>query len=210
MESYFTVAGQKKSQPIIHISDCKSVLHSKSSDEALVISLSSYFKFNMQKNNQNPYNFARWEPWCVNYGFCSPWRKHEQIAELLRELASLTLSFQGCLSSRLQPSTMMLKAIKDPYKNVGLSLGLMLRELGENVMKTKRNQAKILIGPELQTMKQTLMQVSNSELQEIENLEDLAIANFVFLLMEIVDKVEELAKEVEALSFQSKIGSIVV
>ncbi|KAJ0742611.1 putative DNA helicase [Helianthus annuus] len=143
----------------------------------------------------NGANFARWEPWCGNYGFRSPWRKHEQIAELLRELASLTLS-QGCLSSRLQPSTMMLKAIKDPCKNVGLSLGLMLGELGESVMKTERNKAKILIGPELQTMKLTLMQVSNSELQEIENL---AIANFLFLLMEIVDKVEELAKEVAAL-----------
>ncbi|KAK1412552.1 hypothetical protein QVD17_33905 [Tagetes erecta] len=180
MEAYLTIAGQNKNQPIIHISSCKSVLDSKSDDESLV-------------------NFAKWEPRCGNFRFFNPWRKHQQTAELLRELASLIFSLQGCLRSPLQPSTMMLKAIKDPCKNVGVSLGLTMRELGESIMKKKRNQAKILTVQELQTMKLTLMQISSSTLQPIENLEDLAIANFLFLLMEIVDKVEELAKQVEGL-----------
>ena len=48
--------------------------------------------------------------------------------------------------------------------------------------------------PELQSLKLQLMLLSTSN-----TIEDIAIANFLFLLMEIVDKVEVLAKEVETL-----------
>lgn len=53
--------------------------------------------------------------------------------------------------------------------------------------------------PELQSTKLELTILSSSELQAFETVEALAVANFMFLLMEIVDKVKVLAKEVEEL-----------
>ncbi|KAL7584656.1 hypothetical protein Lser_V15G41688 [Lactuca serriola] len=185
----FLVVDEKESRPIIHVSSCNSVLHSNSSDESLV-------------------NFARWEPTHGRFWFCNPWEKHQQITELLRELASNILSLQGCLKSALQPSSMLLEVIKEPCKNVGLLLGLTMRELGENIMNKKRSNLEVFIMPELQSIKLDLILLSTSKLGAIENVEDLAIANFLFLVMEMVDKVELLAKEVEALGkvagFQTK------
>nr|XP_043638388.1 aluminum-activated malate transporter 2-like [Erigeron canadensis] len=180
MEAYFCIVGQKESRPILHVSSCKSVLYSKSSDESLV-------------------NFARWEPCWGNFGFCNPWEKHQKIADLLRGLASIILSMQQCLESPLQPSTILREGIKEPCQNVGLSLGLIIHKLGESVRTKKRNLDKDLVAPELQAIKLKLMLLSTSTLQTIENIEDLAIANFLFLLLEIVDKVEVIAKEVEKL-----------
>ncbi|GJW22116.1 aluminum-activated malate transporter 13-like protein [Tanacetum coccineum] len=157
-------AREKKGQLSMNVSSCKSVLHSKSSDESL-------------------------------------------IAELLRELASTILSLQACIESPLQPSTTLQQPIKETCKDVGLSLGITMRELGESIMKMRRGQEKVLILPELQFIKLESI-LSTSELQAIENVETLAIANFLFVLMEIVDKVKVLAKEVEELGdvagFQSK------
>lgn len=69
-------------------------------------------------------------------------------------------------------------------------------------MKKKLTQVMV---PELKSLKLQLMLLSTSK-----TIEDLAIANFLFLLMEIVDKVEVLAKEVETLGevagFQSPKG----
>lgn len=107
-----------------------------------------------------------------------------------------------------QPSSMLLEVIKEPCKNVGLLLGLTMRELGENIMNKKRSNLEVVIMPELQSIKLDLILLSTSKLGAIENVEDLAIANFLFLVMEMVDKVELLAKEVEALGkvagFQTK------
>ncbi|GKA29429.1 aluminum-activated malate transporter [Tanacetum coccineum] len=89
------------------------------------------------------------------------------------------------------PSTKMREAIKEPCKNVGSLLGLVMRELGESIMKKKKSQVMV---PELKSLKLQLMLLSTAK-----TIEDLAIANFLFLLMEIVDKVEVLAKEVETL-----------
>lgn len=84
-----------------------------------------------------------------------------------------------------------------------------MRELGESIMNMKRCQAKVLTVPKLESIKLELILLSTSlTLKGITNVESLAIANFLFLLTEIVDKVEFLAKEVEALGevagFQSK------
>lgn len=81
-----------------------------------------------------------------------------------------------------------------------------MRELGESIRNMKRCQAKVL---KLESIKLELNLLSTShKLRGIANVESLAIANFLFLLMEIVDKVEVLAKEVEELGeiagFQSK------
>lgn len=42
MKAYFNVVSEQESMPRISVGDCKSVLHSKSSDESLVMSLTSY------------------------------------------------------------------------------------------------------------------------------------------------------------------------
>nr|XP_043612296.1 aluminum-activated malate transporter 13-like [Erigeron canadensis] len=190
MKAYFSVVSEKERTPSINVSGCKSVLHSKSSDESLA-------------------NFAKWEPWHGRFGLHYPWGKYMQVGELVRELASIILSMQECLESSLQPSTTLQQAIKEPCKSVGLSLGLTMRELGESIMNMKRCQVKVLTLPKLESIKLELILLSSSpNLKGIANLESLAIANFLFLLMEIVDKVEVLAKEVEALGeaagFQSK------
>ncbi|KAL7588198.1 hypothetical protein Lser_V15G37749 [Lactuca serriola] len=179
MEAYFNVS-EKEGRKSINTSSCKAVLHSKSSDESLA-------------------NFSRWEPWHGNFGFCYPWEKYLQIGEKLRELASIILSLQACIESPLQPSRTLQEPIKETCKNVGLSLGVTLRELGESIMKMRRGNEKVLVLPEVQSTKLELTILSSSELQAFETVEALAVANFMFLLMEIVDKVKVLAKEVEEL-----------
>lgn len=56
------------------------------------------------------------------------------------------------------------------------------------------------IVPELKSMRLELsLFMSSSNLQPIENGDGLAMATFLFLLMDIMEKVEKLAKEVEEL-----------
>ncbi|KAI7739497.1 hypothetical protein M8C21_009544, partial [Ambrosia artemisiifolia] len=188
MEASFGV-GEKKGHLSININGCKSVLNSKSNDESLA-------------------NFAKWEPWHGNFGFSYPWEKYLKIGELLRELAAIILPLHACIALQLQASTTLQQPIKDTCKNAGLSLGLTMRELGESILKMKRGQEKVLNIPALQSFKLELTVLSTSGLQAIENVEGLAIANILFLLMEIVDKVKVLAKEVEELGeiagFESK------
>nr|XP_043620252.1 aluminum-activated malate transporter 13-like [Erigeron canadensis] len=183
MEAYFGV-NENKGQPSININSCKSVLHSKSSDESLA-------------------NFAKWEPWHGKFGFYYPWQKYLKIGELLRELASIILTLQACTESALQPSKMPQLAIQETCKNAGMSLAVAMRELGESIMEMRRVREKVLILPELQSI--TIL--ADPKLQAIENVEALAVANFLFLLTEIVNKVKVLAKEVDELgevaSFQS-------
>ncbi|KAK1426697.1 hypothetical protein QVD17_15376 [Tagetes erecta] len=190
MKVYFSLVSEKENTPRINVTDCKSVLHSKSSDESLA-------------------NFARWEPWHGRFGLSYPWDKYIQIGELMSEMASTILSMKKCLESPLQPSTLLQHAFNEPCKSVGLSLGLTMRELGKSITNMKRCQAKVITVPKLQSIKLELTSLStSSKLKGIANVESLAIANFLFLLAEIVDKVEVLAKEVEALGevagFQSK------
>ncbi|XP_076923602.1 aluminum-activated malate transporter 13-like [Bidens hawaiensis] len=182
MKAYFKVVGEKESKPKINMRDCKAVLHSKSNDESLA-------------------NFARWEPWHGRFGFYYPWDKYLQIGELTRELASIILSLHECLESPLQPLTPLPHAIiKEPCENVGLTLVLTMQELGRSIKNMKRCQTTLQTMPKLQSIKQELILLSSSsKLKGIANAEFLAIANLLFLLMGIVDKVEVLAKEVEAL-----------
>ena len=57
------------------------------------------------------------------------------------------------------------------------------------------------IVPKLKSMRLELsLVISPSKLATIENGDGFAIATFMFLLMEIVEKVEELAKEVDELA----------
>jgi hypothetical protein len=93
----------------------------------------------------------------------------------------------------------MRETFKEPCEAVGLLLAPTLRELGESVLKMRRCHAEASILPKLKSMRVVLNSVmSPSKLGSIEN-GGFAVATFVFMLMEMVEKVEELAKEVEEL-----------
>lgn len=67
-------------------------------------------------------------------------------------------------------------------------------------MKMRRCQTVALITPKLKSMGQELsLLVSPSTLGQLEDFDGPKIASFVFILIELIDKVEELAKEVEEL-----------
>ncbi|KAL7198807.1 hypothetical protein ACSBR2_021161 [Camellia fascicularis] len=181
MEEYFRVVNEKEKQPGANFADCKSVIHSKSSDESLA-------------------NFARWEPWHGKFGFSYPWDKYLQIGDVLRDLAATIISLKGCLQSPRQPSSNPRQSIKEPCEAVGSLLVWILGELGESIIKMEKCRPKSLMASKLQSMRAELsLLASPSKLGAPENGEGLAMASFVFLLMEIVEKVEVLAKEVEEL-----------
>uniref|UniRef100_A0A5B7BXC5 Putative aluminum-activated malate transporter 13-like n=1 Tax=Davidia involucrata TaxID=16924 RepID=A0A5B7BXC5_DAVIN len=108
-----------------------------------------------------------------------------------------------------QPSSSLRQSIEGPCEAVGLSIAWTLRELGESIVNMKRCRPKALIAPKLQSMKLELnLVISLSKLETQENGGGLAIASFVFLLIEMVEKMEVLAQEVEELGelarFESK------
>ncbi|TXG63630.1 hypothetical protein EZV62_010624 [Acer yangbiense] len=185
LDEYFSIGSEKENQPKFSFNSCKSLLYSKSKDESLA-------------------NFARWEPWHGKFGFSYPWEKYLQIGEVLRDMAATTLSFKGCLRSPRQSSETLRASIKEPCEVVGSSLAWTLRELGGSIKKMRRCQTVALIMPKLKSMRQELSVVAlvspstlGGQLQNSDGV--LEIASFVFTLMEIIDKVEELTKQVEEL-----------
>ncbi|XP_015892069.3 aluminum-activated malate transporter 8 [Ziziphus jujuba] len=179
LDEYFKAVEEKENQPTSSISNCKSVLNSKSQDESLA-------------------NFANWEPWHGKFGLYHPWDKYLKIGDLLRELSAAILSLKDCLRSPKQPSSTMRQSIRQPCEAVGVSLAWTLKELGENIKEMKRVQQADMIAPKLKSMSLELSSViSSSKLEQLENVDGLAIASFIFMLMEMVEKVEKLVKEVE-------------
>jgi hypothetical protein len=91
-------------------------------------------------------------------------------------------------------------SIKEPCEAAGSSLAWTLRELGESIKKMRRCQSEPFIVPKLKLARQGLSQVmSPFKLGKLDTAEGLAIACFVFSLMELAEKLEGLAKEVEEL-----------
>ncbi|XP_050236204.1 aluminum-activated malate transporter 12-like [Mercurialis annua] len=179
-EEYFKVLkNEKEDKPITNFSKCKSVLNSKSKDESLA-------------------NFAKWEPWHGKFGMSYPWDKYLKIGEILRELAATIFSLQASLQPAPTESMRNLRqSIKEPCLEVGSSLAWALKELGESLKKMKKCKAQILIVPKLKSARMQLTEValicpSNAA-------EGLEIASFVFSLMEMLHKLEILAKEVDEL-----------
>ncbi|XP_035548663.1 aluminum-activated malate transporter 2-like [Juglans regia] len=181
-----TFTNEKENQPRANFNRCKSILNSKSKDESLA-------------------NFAKWEPWHGKFGLYYPWIKYLQIGEHLRELAATILSLKGCLQSQRQPPTAQRERIKEPCEAVGSILTWSLRELGESISKMRKCHAGTSIVPKLKSTRVEISSVSTNckvDHQDIDHeYQDsgLAMATFVFILMEIVEKVEELAKEVDEL-----------
>ncbi|XP_016496645.1 aluminum-activated malate transporter 13-like [Nicotiana tabacum] len=177
LEEYFKIADDKEKQPTIDVSGCRSVLHSKSSDESLS-------------------NFAKWEPWHGKFGFFYPWEKYLQIGEVLRELAASVLSFKGCVQSVRKPSATQRDSIKGPCETIGLSIAWILKEVGESIRDMKICRTKVLISPRTQCMIQELSLLVKTAESSTENL---GLASFIFHLLELVEKVEMVATKVEEL-----------
>ncbi|XP_073142499.1 aluminum-activated malate transporter 2-like [Henckelia pumila] len=186
LDEYFTMTSEKENKQETTGSDCiqacKAILNSKSNDEALA-------------------NFAKWEPWHGKFGINYPWSKYLEIGEYLRELGAQILSLQQCIQSPKQPTSMQRQTMKETCEILGISIGFILKELGESMKKMDRCQAKTLLSPNLQSLKlQFTPQCSPSKIGGILTPdENLAIASFSFLLMQIVERVEILTQKVEEL-----------
>ncbi|GAB2281167.1 hypothetical protein Dimus_015770 [Dionaea muscipula] len=158
---------------------CKMVLYSKSEDESLA-------------------NFARWEPWHGKFGLSHPWENYLQIAEVLREIAALILSLKTCLQSpREAQSTIQKDSIKEAINAVGGMISWSLSELGERLVNMKRCKTQAFIKPKLEATTSELSQLVSTAGDS--GSERFAVASFVFLLENITERVEKLAKEVEQL-----------
>ncbi|XP_058083773.1 aluminum-activated malate transporter 12-like [Magnolia sinica] len=168
------------------ISSYKSMLHTRPADEMMT-------------------NFAKWEPWHGKFGFSYPWDKYLRLGELLRELAACVLSLEGCMHSHRQSPPSLKLAIKEPCEAMGKLLSFSLRELSDDIFNMHQCLPWGLIAAKLRLMRLELISaISVSNLRTPENgngtTDDaLPIASFAFILMQMVDKVEALAKEVEEL-----------
>ncbi|KAF7850057.1 hypothetical protein BT93_L5905 [Corymbia citriodora subsp. variegata] len=182
LDKYFESVTDKENKADGSFKICKSVLHSKAKDESLA-------------------NFAKWEPWHGKFGLSYPWDKYLQIGELLRELAATIVSLEVCIQSSRQPTADLRQLIKEPCESVASSLTWTLRELGESLMKMTRCQSETLLLPNLKSTRLELRHcMSPSRFEHAcDPGEDLAVATFVFLITEMAEKLEGLAKEVDEL-----------
>ncbi|XP_022727865.1 aluminum-activated malate transporter 8-like [Durio zibethinus] len=163
-------------------SNCKLVLQSKTKDESLV-------------------NFARWEPWHGKFGFSYPWGKYLKIGEDLRDLATTILSLRGRLRSPTQASETLQQSVIEPYEAIMASLAWTLKELGESIGKMIQCRSEETIVPKLNSVRLELSLILTPSTfgTNLENIDRLGLASFVYALTEMVEKMEELAKEVEEL-----------
>ncbi|KAJ0981550.1 hypothetical protein J5N97_009805 [Dioscorea zingiberensis] len=166
--------------------NCLSVLCSKSSDEAFA-------------------NFATWEPWHGRFGFYYPWKKYLHMGDSLRELAASLLSLTGCLQSIQQaPQECLLIGVKERCESTCKLLGSTLRELGRNINDMKSHQQREKNLEELKKLRLELCSTLASTMKMLVNQNGAieggaSITSSVFLLVEIIDKVEVIVKETEDL-----------
>ncbi|KAK1317259.1 Aluminum-activated malate transporter 12 [Acorus calamus] len=185
MEDYFKSDGKKDTKASSNLGGCMSVIYSKTADEALA-------------------NFAIWEPWHGRFGYGYPYKKCLRILELLRELAASTLSLQSCLKSKLQPSLLSTRAA-ETCQMISEMLVFMLRELGEDIFNMRMCRPHDTVAVRIQSLKTELATaVSASNLSTLVGVnstmrDGLSVASFVFVFMEVLDKVEVISKEVEEL-----------
>ncbi|XWS36287.1 hypothetical protein CRYUN_Cryun20dG0072600 [Craigia yunnanensis] len=181
-KEYFENANEKEKKFCSNFSsNCKSILHSKIKDESLV-------------------NFARWEPWHGKFGFSHPWGKYLKIGEHLMVLATTILSLKGCLRSRTQSSENLRQSVKEPCEAIVASLAWTLRELGESITKMIKCCSEETLVPKLKSVRLELSLILTPKLgTNLENTDGVGLASFVYSLMEMVETMEELAKQVEEL-----------
>ena len=73
-----------------------------------------------------------------------------------------------------------------------------LRELGDSMKQMRKCEPHISTKLKAARAEQNMV-ISTYKISTIENIDALAVASFMFLLKEVLDKVEELIKEVEQL-----------
>lgn len=90
--------------------------------------------------------------------------------------------------------------MREQCEELGSSLASSLRELGDSIKTMRKCRPRFLIVSKLQSKSEELnLLMSPSKLGALKNDDGLAIASFVFQLMDIVGQVEVLAKKVEEL-----------
>ncbi|XP_021281000.1 aluminum-activated malate transporter 8-like [Herrania umbratica] len=181
-KEYFENVTGKENKSSANFSSCKAVLHSKTKDESLV-------------------NFARWEPWHGKFGFSYPWGKYIKIGGDLRDLATTILSLKGCLRSPTQSSEGLRQSVKEPCEAMISSLAWTLRELGESIKSMRKCPSEDVVVPKLKSVRLELsLVVTPATLgTNLENADGLGLASFLYSLMEMVENMDELAKDVEEL-----------
>ncbi|XP_061341351.1 aluminum-activated malate transporter 8-like [Gastrolobium bilobum] len=184
LEEYTKSNNKKESRPPAGFAACKAILTSKSKDELLA-------------------NFAKWEPWHGKFGFSHPWEKYLKIGEVLRELAVYIIAVGSCLqaSEQAMESLRQSKWVHiEPCEAVGSRIVWTLRELGDSMKQMRKCETEGSMLAKLKAARAELnLVISTSKISKLENDEVLAIANLVSLLLEVVEKVEELVKEVDEL-----------
>ncbi|KAK7336740.1 hypothetical protein VNO77_17286 [Canavalia gladiata] len=182
------VVSEKENQPARGASAsfnvCKSVLNSKSKDESLA-------------------NFAKWEPWHGKFGFSYPWERYLKIGEVLRDLAAFILAVGQCIQASKQSMDSLRQSQSTQLETCDAIVSrvvCIMRELGNSMKQMRKCEARANISAQLKAARAELsLVISKSKIAEFEDDQVLAIASFVFLLVEVVGKVEELVKEVEEL-----------
>nr|XP_029154677.1 aluminum-activated malate transporter 2 [Arachis hypogaea] len=177
---------------------CNSVLDSKSKHELLA-------------------NFAKWEPWHGKFGFSYPWEKYLKIGQVLRELAAFLLTVGNCLQASKQvgiykrymcKSSLAMALLKESHsiqleswEAIGSKVSWALRELGDSIKEMRKlDDDSNSISTKLKAAKAELsLVISMSKVSSLDNEEVLAIASFVLLLSQVLDKVDQLVKEVDEL-----------
>ncbi|RWR94750.1 aluminum-activated malate transporter 12-like protein [Cinnamomum micranthum f. kanehirae] len=187
MKEYFRkIEEQSETQTSTNFNYYKSVLHSKAADEALA-------------------NFARWEPWHGKFGFSYPWNKYLCIGELLGEFAALVLTLRECLQSHQQSPPFLKLVAKEPCEAMGTQISSLLRELGDDILNMRKFRRRESVVAKLHSTKLQLhYAMSSFGLERLANencnvSNGYPIASFVFMLIEMIHRVEVLAKEVEEL-----------
>ncbi|KAL3725541.1 hypothetical protein ACJRO7_030552 [Eucalyptus globulus] len=190
LERYFEVEADKDSKADGSFKSCRPVLNSKAKDESLAL-------------------FAKCEWWNWKFGLSYPWDKYLKIGEFLRELAATIVALEVCIKSSRQPAADVRRLIKEPCELVASSLTMTLRELGESIMNKRRCQSNVRAVQKLRTSWLVLrLYKSPAKLEHVcDSGQDLAVSSFVFLLTEMVEKLEWLVKEVEELGDLAKFKS---
>ncbi|CAJ1905657.1 unnamed protein product [Sphenostylis stenocarpa] len=175
---------EKENQPRASFDVCKSVLNSKSKDESLA-------------------NFAKWEPWHGKFGFSYPWGRYLKIGEILREVAAFILAMDRCLAASNEPMATLRESQwvhLETCEAVNSKVARILTELGDSMKQMMKCDAKGNVSDQLKAVREDLsLIISTSKMVELEDGQVLAIASFVFLVMEVVAKVEQLVREVKEL-----------
>ncbi|MED6198282.1 hypothetical protein PIB30_064732 [Stylosanthes scabra] len=205
LEDYMKFANEKENEAAAttNFTFCKSLMNSKSKDELLV-------------------NYAKWEPWHGKFGFSYPWQNYLKIGDLNRDLAAIILALRSCLQASKKPMKLQSWSetiqLTEPYcEEIGSNIVWTLKELGESMKqmrkihasqfstKLKASRAEIISMVVMMNIftfnkiSSTTLSILNNNNCDDDDDASLAISSFLFLLKEVVNKVEELTKEVEQL-----------